>query len=407
MKILIVDDSPEKARALERVASASLCATAHHIESAPDLVSAKRILRDKHIDIVLLDLLIPARYPTPPVSGGGAGLLELLSASGLLPVSFVIGVTEYGEEERALRQTDLDILWGVIKYDRASSAWEEQLQRKLRFAQRSLSETIATSLCEYPLGIVCALKDPELSALRRISEKWEQINSPEDGFSFFRGSFADQARHVDFVAASADTMGMAASCALACKMASVFRPQFLFAVGIMAGVRGEVNIGDVVIADPCWDYGSGKFRVADGEQIFDIDPQQERLEVDLRLSAERICSDHRALSDIKQDWPGARTDTEIRVHIGPVASGSAVVGSSDQLVSIRSQQRKLLGIEMEAYGILVGARRCFLPPPKTLICKGVCDYADEAKNDSHQPYAAFVSARVARLLAFECVSGEH
>ena len=38
------------------------------------------------------------------------------------------------------------------------------------------------------------------------------------------------------------------------------------------------------------------------------------------------------------------------------------------------------------------------PKPKALSLKGVSDVADEAKADDFQPYAAFVSAELLRVL---------
>jgi hypothetical protein len=44
--------------------------------------------------------------------------------------------------------------------------------------------------------------------------------------------------------------------------------------GICAGVKGKVNIGDIVFADPVWDYQSGKFIKEDGVAKFSISPHQ-------------------------------------------------------------------------------------------------------------------------------------
>ena len=34
-----------------------------------------------------------------------------------------------------------------------------------------------------------------------------------------------------------------------------FRPRYLFMTGIMGGVEGKTNLGDLVVASPIWDWG--------------------------------------------------------------------------------------------------------------------------------------------------------
>jgi nucleoside phosphorylase len=61
------------------------------------------------------------------------------------------------------------------------------------------------------------------------------------------------------------------------------------------------------------------------------------------------------------------------------------------------QHRKLVGIEMETYGVFAAGRECTLPQPKVFALKSVCDFGDEEKNDSWQHYAAFTSAQALRV----------
>ncbi len=63
------------------------------------------------------------------------------------------------------------------------------------------------------------------------------------------------------------------------------------------------------------------------------------------------------------------------------------------------QDRKLVGIEMEAYGVMLAGLHCRAPKPRVLVAKSICDFADDQKGDSHQAYAAFTSARFIREFA--------
>jgi nucleoside phosphorylase len=52
---------------------------------------------------------------------------------------------------------------------------------------------------------------------------------------------------------------------LSMKMIEYFRPKYLAMTGILAGMRGGSEPGDIVAADPSWDYGSGKRARQDGK----------------------------------------------------------------------------------------------------------------------------------------------
>lgn len=85
------------------------------------------------------------------------------------------------------------------------------------------------------------------------------------------------------------------------------------------------------------------------------------------------------------------------MYIGPVASGAAVLGDSEMAESIVRQQRKLIGIEMESYGVFAAADESPLPQPKAFSIKSVSDFADSGKGDSYQKYAAYTSSAALRV----------
>ena len=59
-------------------------------------------------------------------------------------------------------------------------------------------------------------------------------------------------------------MGMVSSALTAASLVSLLKPGLIVMCGICAGVRGKVHMGDVLFADPAWDFQSGK-RVSDGK----------------------------------------------------------------------------------------------------------------------------------------------
>lgn len=93
-----------------------------------------------------------------------------------------------------------------------------------------------------------------------------------------------------------------------------------------------------------------------------------------------------ALSRLREDW--ARPDNSkqpSQVHYGTIASGNAVIKAQ----SLRNEIVKQLGgdilcVETGAAGVMSTFA--------SLVAKGICDCADENKNDIWQKYAALVAA---------------
>lgn len=181
------------------------------------------------------------------------------------------------------------------------------------------------------------------------------------------------------------------------KMISAFRPRYLAMTGILAGMPGECELGDIIVADPSWDYGSGKWRLEDGVPIFEPAPYQISLNSFVRGKLALMSHDSSLVDDIRRTWRGQKPPTPLSMRVGPVASGAAVLAIPQVWDIVKRQHRKLLGIEMETYGVLAAAEASPLPQPKAFSMKSVCDFAGPDKNDAFQAYAAFTSAQALRV----------
>jgi nucleoside phosphorylase len=89
----------------------------------------------------------------------------------------------------------------------------------------------------------------------------------------------------------------------------------------------------------------------------------------------------------------------VQLHLGPLASGAAVLSDGLTAKRVIQQHRQLLGIEMEAYGVYAAADEAPAPRPQAFALKSVVDFADGEKDDRFQPFGAYVSARVLRHFA--------
>ncbi|KAJ5865432.1 NACHT nucleoside triphosphatase [Penicillium soppii] len=88
---------------------------------------------------------------------------------------------------------------------------------------------------------------------------------------------------------------------------------------------------------------------------------------------------------------GVRTQKEVKVHYGLIASGNKVVKDAQSRDSLdKAFGGHLLCVEMEAAG-LMNDFPC-------IVIRGICDYADSGKEKSWQEYAAAVAAAYAKEL---------
>jgi len=116
------------------------------------------------------------------------------------------------------------------------------------------------------------------------------------------------------------------------------------------------------------------------------------MDTDFKARLKDICLDVSLLAKIKQEARGKKPNDELRVHFGPLASGAAVVANEEVFNSLLNQHRDLLGLEMEAYGVVSACKGSGKPRPLAVVMKSVCDYADKDKVDDYQEYAAHTSA---------------
>jgi nucleoside phosphorylase len=101
-----------------------------------------------------------------------------------------------------------------------------------------------------------------------------------------------------------------------------------------------------------------------------------------------VNEENRRLPEKAED---ARTQREVRVHHGLIASGNKVVKDAESRDSLnKAYGGHLLCVEMEAAG-LMNDFPC-------IVIRGICDYADSRKEKSWQEYAAAVAAAYAKEL---------
>lgn len=392
MKILFIEDNELKKETIITVLIDANVAVRSDFTVCTNIIDAKKILRSTMFDVLLLDMRLPNRADSQEIQSmaGLDFLKEFQNDRRYHQPKEIIGITECEEELSRVKKDFDENLLHIIYYHPSKSEWEKLLVDRLEYL---ISCEQDTNEYDYDIAIICALENPELKAIKDLSENWVNVKKDNTALSFYETFFEFEQKKLKVIAVSTDKMGMVPTAVLATQTIEMFRPRYLTMTGIAAGIKGEVELGDILVFNPSWDSGSGKLKIDDdGKELFEIDPKQETIDGDIILKIKELSSDTQFLNKLREDWKYSKIKNVLSVHTGPVASGAAVIANENITSAIKLQSRKLLGIEMEAYGLIYAAKHATKPKPEPLVIKSVCDFADKDKNDGFQEYAAYTSA---------------
>ena len=293
----------------------------------------------------------------------------------------------------------------------------------------------------YTVGWVCALPIEFAAAQEMLDEKHPSLPVDSgDPNSYILGRIGDHNVVVSCLPAS--KTGTTSATAVAIRLKSTF-PSIRF--GLIVGVGGgvpntdpskDIRLGDVVVSQPCNRHG-GVIQYDFGKSIPDgfewtgslnAPPEvllnalstlqanyirlQTRLPEYLTNLALRLphFSRKEAGDDIlflaNYDHVGGdtceqcsrdklvqripRTNQDVSIHYGTIASGNRVMRHARERDDISKKLGGVLCFEMEAAGVM-DRFPC-------LVIRGICDYADSHKNKTWQPYAAAAASAYAKEL---------
>jgi adenosylhomocysteine nucleosidase len=174
-----------------------------------------------------------------------------------------------------------------------------------------------------------------------------------------------------------------------------FAPPIVLLVGIAGGIRGDLEIGDVVISD----------------EIIYYDPRrvtEEGIRHRGRIQAVAPVLRHRLHAFLLRHGPVVEPGPRERFHLfrGPIGSGNAVIthGRSDLRTWLAEVNEKVLAVETEAAGVAQSFYEEINVDPTLrgwLTIRGISDLADRGKGHSHHDLAAAHAALVMeRLLPY-------
>lgn len=400
INILLVEDRPEKIKNIVKVLTPFL-GEEIVLNRANDINTAKNILRQKNIDIMILDIYLPQIYGDDILQDGGITLLKTLKKSKTYSYPrYVISVSGY-EDSTKVFETSEGNIHKAIYYDPTNNQWEIILQQCLDTAIAIISNTVVHRLYNYEIAVICALKE-ERDAVKKFLKDVKVIKIDYDDDIYYVGYFMKDDKKIRVVISYTNQMGMVAATSLTTKMINNFAPKYMVMTGITGGTKSDkMNFGDVIVALRSWDYRAGK-DIRKEEQAKHLNTIN-AIDIDTSMVSYCRClaEDTSTLNAIKESFTeGDKPEEDLQLLLGPVVSGASVV-TDPQIVQdvLDNQHREVLGIEMEIYGMYYASSWALKPHPRIIAIKGVSDFADSDKGDKYHAYASYTSAKVFEVLA--------
>lgn len=370
--VLIVEDNNQKFSDIKSYAS-DVVGDSAQIEQADNLLDATRLINTKRYDLIILDLLLPRLSNADAVDVSDEIILNI-QRSALNRRAQVVALSEYPDavDRRRTQFADAGII--VIFYDQVAETWKVALNALLQ----KLDVKIRVDFI-----IFCALKK-ERSAFGKTRMHIGDLVKIS-GLDCLKVSLAGR----NGICILLPRMGIVDAAVISARAIETFRPKIVFMSGICAGFSEKTNLGQVVIVDNCWEHQAGKW----SGPKFELEEYQIPIDPDIRTFLSQECE---RTSDFADQKDGLFTDESVLkagVSVAPLVSGSAVIASEKMQELIADQHKRLVGLDMEMYGVYRSAQLTG-GETKFVGVKTVVDFADEKKNDAYHDYGCLLSARI-------------
>jgi len=170
-----------------------------------------------------------------------------------------------------------------------------------------------------------------------------------------------------------------------------FRPRFAAMTGICAGDKRKVALGDIIVAERAFFADSGKIITgSQGQSVHEYDTYTSHAAHDVLQFARMFRSWEQAVAMLQRPHLEHQRDPQLpQCHFASMASCSAVRGDNP-FDEIQFPVRGTIAIDMEGAAFYRAVED--FPGTRSLLVKGVSDYADNTKNNTYHKYASLVSA---------------
>lgn len=256
--------------------------------------------------------------------------------------------------------------------------------------------------------VVLTVIPVELEAARRVLQLGDDARSKAaDGTVYFQGAVRSERGHRDYSVALSCIGGAGNPGAAAAATSAIvaYRPRAVLLMGIAAGMRDKVRIGEVVLSDRVVDYEPAALtRSARGARIEprpEIDRTPHAMIPDavsyrpeptrLREAFVRAGGVIPAAPDGCEDEFRAHVASTITPRLGTIASGEKLLRDPAKLLAVREIHGKTEVGEMEAAGVVEVCRRASV---RWLVIRGISDFGDALKDNRFHAFASCAAAAV-------------
>jgi nucleoside phosphorylase/CheY-like chemotaxis protein len=396
IKVLILEDNKEKLKNIVSLLANECNVEEGDIHVATNVQDGRELLYSGIFDLLLLDLVLPINDGDDPVEDSGSKLLDEIYYNPNINIPIhIIGLTQFEKVFQDLSQEFEDKLWGLINFNLKNTDWRDKLKSKVFYLQtfKNKYKQFIENERRYDIVILTAL-DSEFLALKEVFA-FKKVKQPDESLIYYAGVLNTRSNNnIKVLTCCINQMGMQAAAAVASKVISLFSPSAVFISGICAGIKeAGVQLGDIIIATQCWNYESGKIIESEDAAELIFKPDMHCLTTNQRELAKLrdFSDDKEALQRIHEQFTSHKPQKFSNVHFGSVGSGPYVLSSRKYLQKLITSDRKLIGIDMEGFGIYKAAE--FHMNTSAVFVKSVSDFGDEKKNDNFHEYSSFISAK--------------
>ena len=390
IRILFIDDN------IERTQEIASWLGEYQIENDSEFAVTKddalRKLSCNQYDLVIVDIVLPESIKTIGVSQS-AGLdivKEICFSRTVIRPLYLLGITSNQESYDAVKNEFESSFIPLSIWEIGDENWKTKLIAKIKYLSKLTNEYKPINKNKVDVAIITAVGD-EYHALDTLPICWKDVKIPCDPLIYSRGILTSGKT---ILRVKLPEMGMSAASHVTTRIIELFEPKSVVMTGICGGNKDEVALGDVVVAERTWDYGSGKIKKGeDGKITFFALPNQIVIDAILQSDIER---NSKIINKICGEWNTMKNDDKCSsIKIGAITTGSAVVANRDVIDAIiEPQYRKVLGIDMETYGVYFACEKSG-KNIKFVSMKAVSDLADVEKDDSYHKFCSYVSAKFA------------
>lgn len=255
--------------------------------------------------------------------------------------------------------------------------------------------------------VILTVTQAELTAACNVLQIGDRRHKTEDGTVYLLGGVHSELARRDYVIALAciGDAGNSGAAVAAARAIETYRPRAVLLMGVAAGLRGKVKIGDVVLSERVVAYEPVAPVRSDGGTVEATGPEVDRAPHSMRQDVVHYRGDPRRLQAAFEraggviPAPTADQADAFRVHVADaIAARSATIASGEQLlldpstlIAVRALDGKGEVGELEAIGVVEACRRAAVP---WLVIRGISDLGDELKDDRFHAFAACAAAAV-------------